>query len=37
MIVLCNLLINKLIYFLQALIDSRTNGFVFINQTIVIN
>jgi hypothetical protein len=37
MIILYNLLINRYIYFLQILIDSRANGFVFINQTTTID
>jgi hypothetical protein len=37
MIVLYNLLINKYIFSLQVFIDFRTNIFVFINQTIIIN
>jgi hypothetical protein len=37
MIVLCNLSINRYIYFLQVFIDSRINGFAFINQTIIID
>jgi hypothetical protein len=32
---LCNLSINN--FFLQVFIDSRANGFVFINQTIIID
>jgi hypothetical protein len=37
MIVLCNLSINGYVFFLQVLIDSGANGFVFINQTIVVD
>jgi hypothetical protein len=37
MIVLRNLSINRYIYFLQVFIHSKTNGFVFINQTIIID
>jgi hypothetical protein len=37
MIVLCNLLINRYAFSLQVFIDSRANGFVFINQTIIVD
>jgi hypothetical protein len=37
MIVLYNLLINRYIFSLQVLIDSRANRFVFINQIIIID
>jgi hypothetical protein len=37
MIVLCNLSINKYIFSLQVFIDSRANGFGFINQTTIID
>jgi hypothetical protein len=37
MIVSCNLLINRYAFSLQVFIDSGTNGFVFIDQTIIID
>jgi hypothetical protein len=37
MIVLCNLSMNGYILSLQIFIDSGANGFVFINQTIIID
>jgi hypothetical protein len=37
MIVLCNLSINRYIFSLKVFIDFGTNGFVFINQTIIID